>query len=85
VIAGTERGLDVSVVDQNGRAMFPKGSTRPNDRTRRLREKLGPALRQMPIRIAVTGFTATDRPGQRPVASPGELTAGRAGSASGRF
>jgi chemotaxis protein MotB len=78
VIARTERGLDVSIVDQDGRSMFPEGSTRPNDRTRRLLEKLGPALRQMPNRIAVTGFTATDRPGQRPAASPWELSAGRA-------
>ncbi|MCJ2072047.1 flagellar motor protein MotB [Methylobacterium sp. J-030] len=78
VIARTERGLDMSIVDQDGRSMFPDGSTRPNDRTRRLLEKLGPALRRMPNRIAVTGFTATDRPGQRPAAPPWELSAGRA-------
>jgi len=69
VIARTEQGLDVSIVDQDGRSMFPEGSTRPNERTRSLLEKLGPALRQMPNRIAVTGYTATDRPGRsgRPV------------------
>lgn len=78
VIARTEQGLDVSIVDQDGRSMFPEGSTRPNDRTRRLLEKLGPALRRMPNRIAVTGFTATDRPGQRPGAPPWELSSGRA-------
>lgn len=58
--------------------MFPDGSNRPNDRTRRLLEKLAPALRQMPNRIAITGFTATDRPGRRPAAPPWELSAGRA-------
>ncbi|KOX41768.1 MULTISPECIES: flagellar motor protein MotB [Methylobacterium] len=78
VIARTEQGLDVSIVDQDGRSMFPEGSTRPNDRTRRLLEKLGPALRQMPNRIAVTGHTATDRPGRRPAAPPWDLSAGRA-------
>ena len=78
VIARTEQGLDVSIVDQDGRSMFPEGSTRPNERTRRLLERLGPALRQMPNRIAVTGFTATDRPGQRPAAAPWELSSSRA-------
>ena len=78
MIARTERGLDVSIVDQDGRSMFPDGSNRPNDRTRRLLEKLAPALRQMPNRIAITGFTATERPGLRPSAPPWELSAGRA-------
>ncbi len=58
--------------------MFPEGASRPNDRTRRLIEKLAPALRQMPNRIVVTGYTATDRPGRRPPAPPWELSAGRA-------
>ena len=58
--------------------MFPDGSTRPNERTRRLLEKLAPALRQMPNRIAITGFTATERPGQRLPVSPWELSAGLA-------
>ena len=42
-----------------------------------LLEKLGPTLRQMPNRIAITGFTATDRPGRRASASPWELSASR--------
>lgn len=58
--------------------MFPDGSSRPHERTRRLLEKLAPALRQMPNRIAITGFTATDRPGQRPPAPPWEISANRA-------
>ncbi|WP_375466103.1 flagellar motor protein MotB [uncultured Methylobacterium sp.] len=78
MIGKTERGLDLSIVDQDGRAMFPEGSSRPTERTRRLLEKLAPALRQMPNRIAITGFTATDRPGHRPPAPPWELSASRA-------
>ncbi|AWN35664.1 OmpA/MotB family protein [Methylobacterium radiodurans] len=78
VVAKTEQGLDVSIVDQDGRAMFPDGSSRPTEQTRRLLEKLAPLLRQMPNRIAVTGFTATDRPGRRPLAPPWEISAGRA-------
>ncbi|MDR7036225.1 MULTISPECIES: OmpA/MotB family protein [Methylobacterium] len=78
IIAPTAKGLDVTIVDQDGRSMFPEGSSRPNDRTRRLLEKLAPALRQLPNRIAVTGFTASDRPGNRPPAPPWELSANRA-------
>lgn len=59
-IGKTGRGLDLSIVDQDGRAMFPEGSRRPPERTRRLLEKLAPTLWQMPNRIAITGFTATE-------------------------
>ncbi|GJD49492.1 Motility protein B [Methylobacterium crusticola] len=78
VIEQTARGLDISLVDQDNRAMFPDGSTRPNDRTRQVLERIGLTLRRMPNRIAVTGFTAADRPGRRPPAPPWELSAGRA-------
>lgn len=78
IVAQTEKGLDVSLVDQDGSTMFPSGSSRPNDRTRRLLEKLAPLIRKMPNRIAVTGFTATDRPGTKPPAPPWELSANRA-------
>ncbi len=78
VIARTEQGLDVSIVDQDGRSMFPEGSSRPTERTRLLLEKIAPVLRQMPNRIAVSGFTASDRPGRRPAAPPWEISASRA-------
>lgn len=58
--------------------MFPEGSSRPNDRTRRLLEKIAPTLRRMPNRIVVTGYTSTERPGRRPAAPPWELSANRA-------
>ena len=78
VITKTEQGLDIAIVDQDGRSMFPDGSSRPTERTRRLLETLAPVLRQMPNRIAVSGFTATERPGQRPLAPPWEISANRA-------
>ena len=58
--------------------MFPEGSSRPNDRTRRLLERLAPTLLKLPNRIAITGFTATARPGTRDAAPPWELSASRA-------
>jgi chemotaxis protein MotB len=78
IVSPTQRGLDVSIVDQDGRSMFPDGSNRPNDRTRRLLEKLAPTLAKMPNRITVTGYTASEKPGRRPSAPPWELSAGRA-------
>jgi len=62
VIVRSDQGLDLSIVDQDGRSLVPDGPTGPNERTRRLVETLAPTLRHMPNRIAVTGFTATDRP-----------------------
>ena len=78
VIEPTKEGVNVSLVDQDGRSMFREGSVDPYERTRRVLEALAPALRQMPNRIAITGFTATERPGKRPSAPPWELSAGRA-------
>ncbi|WP_342149274.1 flagellar motor protein MotB [Methylorubrum sp. SB2] len=78
IISPTRRGLDVAIVDQDGRSMFPEGSSRPYDRTRRLLEKLVPTIARLPNRIVVTGFTATPRPGQRDTAPPWELSANRA-------
>ncbi|WP_232628980.1 OmpA/MotB family protein [Methylobacterium sp. Leaf118] len=78
IISPSQRGLDVAIVDQDGRSMFPEGSTRPYDRTRRLLERLAPTLQRLPNRIAVTGYTATPRPGSRDTAPPWELSANRA-------
>jgi chemotaxis protein MotB len=78
IVNPTQKGVDLSLVDQDGSTMFPHGSSRPNDRTRRLLEKLAPVIRKLPNRITVTGYTATDRPGTRPPAPPWELSAGRA-------
>jgi chemotaxis protein MotB len=77
-IEPTNEGVNVSLVDEDGSSMFPEGSSRPNDRTRRLLERLAPVIRKMPNRIAVTGYTATPRPGTRPPAPPWELSANRA-------
>jgi chemotaxis protein MotB len=78
IIDETKEGLNVSLVDQDGRSMFPDGSVQPYDRTRRVLEAIAPTLRRMPNRVAVTGHTAAPRPGHRPVGSPWDLSAGRA-------
>jgi chemotaxis protein MotB len=78
IIEETKDGLDVSLVDQDGRSMFPDGSTQPYDRTRRVLEAIAPTIRRMPNRLSVTGHTASPRPGAPALGSPWDLSAGRA-------
>ena len=78
IVEDTRQGLDVSIVDQDGRSMFGTGSTQPYDRTRRILEAIAPTLRTVSQRISVTGYTAAMRPGQRPEGPPWELSTGRA-------
>jgi chemotaxis protein MotB len=78
IIEETKEGLNISLVDQDGRSMFPDGSVQPYDRTRRVLEHIAVNLRRMPNRIAITGHTAAPRPGRRPAGAPWDLSAGRA-------
>jgi chemotaxis protein MotB len=54
----TKQGLNLEIVDQEGRSMFPDGSKVPYERTRRLIEKLAIPLKQTPLRVSITGHTA---------------------------
>lgn len=78
VIEETKEGLNVSIVDQDGRAMFPEGSREPFERTRKILEKLAPTLRRLPNRIQITGHTSAQRPGSRPSWTSWDLSIGRA-------
>lgn len=78
VIVPTKEGVDVSLVDENGRSMFRDGSVTPYDHTRRVLEALAPALRKLPNRLTITGHTNAARPGSAPSVGPWDLTAGRA-------
>jgi chemotaxis protein MotB len=78
MIAQTKEGVNVSLVDENGRSMFREGSVDPYDRTRRVLEAIAPTLRKLPNRLTITGHTAAPRPGSAPESGPWHLTAGRA-------
>jgi chemotaxis protein MotB len=54
----TKLGLNLEIIDQDGRSMFPDGSKVPYDRTRRLIEKLSVPLKATPLRISIVGHTA---------------------------
>jgi chemotaxis protein MotB len=78
VIEPTDEGLNVSLVDQDGRSMFPDGSVSPHERTRLALKAIAPTLRRMPNRLSLRGHTATVRPGSARGVDPWSLTAGRA-------
>src|SRR5438445_7085047 len=54
----TKEGLNLEIVDQDGRSMFADGSKVPYERTRRLIEKLAVPLKATPLRISIVGHTA---------------------------
>jgi chemotaxis protein MotB len=54
----TKEGLNLEIIDQDGRSMFPDGSKVPYERTRRLVQKLAAPLKATPFRIAIVGHTA---------------------------
>jgi chemotaxis protein MotB len=59
-IEESKEGLDIDLVDQDGRSMFPKGSSVPYDRTRTIIQKLAGPLKATPYRISITGHTSAD-------------------------
>jgi chemotaxis protein MotB len=54
----TTQGLNLEIIDQDGRSMFADGSKVPYDRTRRLIEKLAVPLKATPLRVSIVGHTA---------------------------
>ena len=50
----TKEGLNLEIVDQDGRSMFADGSKVPYERTRRLIEKLAVPLKATPLRVAIS-------------------------------
>ena len=76
----TSQGLNLEIVDQDGRSMFPDGSKVPYDRTRRLIEKLAIPLKSTPLRISIIGHTAAGFVPSRSEYGPFDLSADRANS-----
>jgi chemotaxis protein MotB len=78
VFQDTKEGLNIEIVDQEGRSMFPEGSKEPYERTREIIEKLAGPLKAVPYRISITGHTAASRTPSQPGYGPWELSADRA-------
>jgi len=78
MVEESKDGLNVEIVDQDGRSMFPEASKEPYERTRRLLERLSAPLKALPYRLAITGHTAASKTPPRPDYGPWELSADRA-------
>jgi chemotaxis protein MotB len=62
----TKLGLNLEIVDQDGRSMFAEGSREPYERTKMLIRRLAGPLRASPLRVSIAGHTSTNfisRPG----------------------
>jgi chemotaxis protein MotB len=81
VFEQTPDGLNISLVDHDGRSMFGTGSAKPYERLRMLLETIAPTLRRFSQRISVTGHTATPKPGQSPEGPAWDLSTSRATAA----
>jgi chemotaxis protein MotB len=78
MVEETKQGLNIEIVDQDGRSMFPDGAKEPFERTRKLVQKIAPSLKAMSYRISIVGHTATSKLPDKPGYGPWELSADRA-------
>jgi chemotaxis protein MotB len=78
VFEETKQGLNLEIVDQDGRSMFADGSKEPYERTRKLIEKLAIPLKQTPLRVSIIGHTAAGFVPNRGDYGPFDLSADRA-------
>ncbi len=78
MVEETKQGLNIEIVDQDGRSMFADGAKEPYERTRKIIQKIAPALKAMPYRISIVGHTASSRVPPKPGYGPWELSADRA-------
>jgi chemotaxis protein MotB len=76
----TNAGLNLEIVDQDGRSMFADGSKAPYERTRRLIQKLAGPLKATPLRISIAGHTAAGFVPSRNEYGAFDLSADRANS-----
>jgi chemotaxis protein MotB len=78
MVEETKEGLNIEIVDQDGRAMFPDGGREPFERTRRIVQALASRLKAMPYRISIAGHTSASRVPPKPGYGPWELSSDRA-------
>jgi chemotaxis protein MotB len=78
MVEETKEGLNIDLVDQEGRSMFPEGSKEPYERTRHIIEKLAGPIKATPYRVSITGHTSASKTPTRPDYGPWNLSADRA-------
>jgi chemotaxis protein MotB len=80
MVEETEQGLNIDIVDQDGRSMFPEGSKEPYERTRTIIQKIAGALKKVPYRVSITGHTSASQEPAQPDYGPWNLSVDRANS-----
>jgi chemotaxis protein MotB len=78
MVEETTEGLNVDIVDQDGRSMFPEGSKEPYERTRYLVQKIAGPLKAALFRISITGHTSSSRGSRQPADGSWSLSVDRA-------
>ena len=58
VVEETREGLNIVILDQEGRPMFPEGSKYPYEATRKAIAAIAPILARMPNQFKIAGHTA---------------------------
>jgi chemotaxis protein MotB len=77
-IEPTEEGLDIQIIDQDGKPMFPEGSKYPFEATRQAIAVMAPILNRLPNPIRITGHTAAGARYDNPRYGAWELSTDRA-------
>ncbi len=78
ILEESEEGLNIMLVDQDGRSMFREGSKYPYETTRRLIAKMAPVIARMPNRVEITGHTTSGRQSLDPTYTGWDLSSERA-------
>lgn len=74
----TKQGLNLEIIDQDGRSMFAEGSKEPYERTRLLIQRLAKPLKATPLRVAIVGHTSAGYNRTRPGYDAFDLSSDRA-------
>lgn len=78
IVEETKHGLNIQLIDQEGRAMFPEGSKYPFEVTRMAIAAIAPILQKLPNQIAISGHTAAGATYSNPRYGAWELSSDRA-------
>ena len=74
----TPEGLDIIIMDEAGRPMFPEGSKFPFEKTRQAIAAMAPVLQKLPKQIRISGHTAAGGTYSNSHYGPWELSSDRA-------
>ena len=80
IIEESKEGLNINIVDQDGRSMFAEGSKEPYERTSVVIKRIAELLKATPYRISITGHTSAPQTPRQPDYEPWSLSVDRANS-----